>query len=69
MESTVPPEVLYSTYWYRSGTNHTMRAHLQGIARQAVDMIETGSGSVLDIGCNDGTLLHCYPDTMTKFGG
>ena len=68
MESTVPPEVLYSTYWYRSGTNHTMRAHLQGIARQAVDMIETGSGSVLDIGCNDGTLLHCYPDTMTKFG-
>jgi len=68
MESTVPPEVLYSSYWYRSGTNRTMRSHLEGIARQALEMIGTRSGSVLDIGCNDGTLLHCYPDTMTKFG-
>jgi len=68
MESTVPPEVLYSSYWYRSGTNNTMRSHLRGIAQQAIDMIKARSGSVLDIGCNDGTLLHCYPDTMTKFG-
>ena len=28
MEYTVPPEVLYSVYWYRSGTNATMRNHL-----------------------------------------
>ena len=25
---TVPPEILYSAYWYRSGTNQTMRNHL-----------------------------------------
>lgn len=31
MEHTVPPEVLYSAYWYRSGTNQTMRSHLQEI--------------------------------------
>jgi len=68
MESTVPPEVLYSSYWYRSGTNNTMRSHLRGIALQALDMLGTPSGTVLDIGCNDGTLLQCYPDTMTKFG-
>ncbi|CCH94586.1 C-methyltransferase (fragment) [Microcystis aeruginosa PCC 9432] len=35
MKHTVPPEVLYSAYWYRSGTNNTMRWHLQGIADEA----------------------------------
>ena len=35
MEHTVPPEVLYSVYWYRSGTNATMRDHLAGIAKEA----------------------------------
>src|SRR5215216_4025889 len=31
MEHTVPPEILYAAYWYRSGTNNTMRDHLKGI--------------------------------------
>ena len=68
MESTVPPEVLYSSYWYRSGTNQTMRNHLQGIAEQALKMLGHDSGRTLDIGCNDGTLLRCYPPAMVKFG-
>ena len=69
MECTIPPEVLYSAYWYRSGTNNTMRRHLQGIVEEAMEM--TGrkeSSTVLDIGCNDGTLLGFYPDIFTKFG-
>lgn len=68
MESTVPPEVLYSSYWYRSGTNQTMRTHLQGIAEQALKMLGHDSGRTLDIGCNDGTLLRCYPPAMVKVG-
>jgi hypothetical protein len=28
-----PPEILYANYWYRSGTNATMRDHLRGILR------------------------------------
>ncbi len=68
MESTVPPEVLYSSYWYRSGTNQTMRSHLQEIAEQALTMSGQVAGRALDIGCNDGTLLRCYPATMTKVG-
>lgn len=68
METTVPPEVLYSAYWYRSGTNNTMRTHLQGIAERAVAMIRRTSATVLDIGCNDGTLLGFYPDGFRKFG-
>lgn len=68
MESTVPPEVLYSSYWYRSGTNQTMRTHLQGIAQQALTMLGRDTGRTLDIGCNDGTLLRCYPSAMVKVG-
>jgi SAM-dependent methyltransferase len=68
MESTVPPEVLYSAYWYRSGTNQTMRSHLQGIATEATAMVKTNAATVLDIGCNDGTLLTCYPSNFKKFG-
>jgi 2-polyprenyl-3-methyl-5-hydroxy-6-metoxy-1,4-benzoquinol methylase len=69
MEYTIPPEVLYSAYWYRSGTNNTMRRHLQGIVEEAMGI--TGlkeKATVLDIGCNDGTLLGFYPANFTKFG-
>jgi len=65
---TVPPEILYATYWYRSGTNRTMRDHLAGIAREAADLVGKSSARVLDIGCNDGTLLAAYPATFTRFG-
>lgn len=69
MEYTIPPEVLYSSYWYRSGTNNTMRRHLRSIVEEAMGM--TGmqkASSVLDIGCNDGTLLGFYPAGFVKFG-
>src|SRR4051812_16173586 len=39
MLHTVPPEILYSVYWYRSGTNRTMRDHLRGIAEAAREMV------------------------------
>jgi SAM-dependent methyltransferase len=68
MEHTVPPEVLYSAYWYRSGTNQTMRNHLQAIAEEGVLLIGKDKAVVLDIGCNDGTLLNCYPKEFIKFG-
>jgi hypothetical protein len=35
MEHSVPPEILYAAYWYRSGTNTTMRNHLKGIVDAA----------------------------------
>jgi len=68
MEHTVPPEVLYSSYWYRSGTNNTMRNHLRGIAEEAASILNQSSGSVLDIGCNDGTLFGFYPKGFRKYG-
>src|SRR5215208_4121213 len=48
MEHTVPPEILYSAYWYRSGTNDTMRNHLNAIVETAVSMLDKPGGRVQD---------------------
>ena len=63
-----PPEILYANYWYRSGTNATMRDHLAGIVKSALSLIDEAAPTVLDIGCNDGTLLSNYPESATRFG-
>jgi hypothetical protein len=68
MEHSVPPEILYANYWYRSGTNRTMRDHLSEIAKEALRIVDNPNAVVLDIGCNDGTLLNAYPSTCCKFG-
>lgn len=61
MRHSVPPRVLYSSYWYRSGINQTMRDHLAGIAHTAEQLAGLKADDlVLDIGCNDGTLLKSY---------
>jgi SAM-dependent methyltransferase len=68
MEHSVPPEILYAAYWYRSGTNNTMRNHLKGIVETVVQIVKSNNASVLDIGCNDGTLLSYYPSSFKKYG-
>ena len=68
MKHSVPPEILYAAYWYRSGTNNTMREHLKGIAAQAMQLLDKLDARVLDIGCNDGTLLKNYPASFIKYG-
>jgi SAM-dependent methyltransferase len=52
---------MYEQYWYRSGTNQTMRDALAEIAQKAQVLMHLKEGdTVLDIGCNDGTLLSSY---------
>jgi len=69
MEHSVPSEILYAAYWYRSGTNNTMRNHLKDIVDSVTDtMSNVKHPSVLDIGCNDGTLLGYYPKHYIKYG-
>jgi NDP-4-keto-2,6-dideoxyhexose 3-C-methyltransferase len=61
LRHTVPGETMYQNYWYRSGTNQTMRNALADIANTAERLMNLQTGeSVLDIGCNDGTLLASY---------
>jgi hypothetical protein len=68
LSHSTPPEVLYAAYWYRSGTNNTMRKHLASIATDAADLVQNDHARVLDIGSNDGTLLRAYPDTYCRIG-
>ncbi len=61
LRHSISPEVLYADYGYRSDTNELMRANLLEITRQIEDIIQFRRGDlVLDIGCNDGTLLESY---------
>jgi hypothetical protein len=54
-------------YGYRSGINTTMRNHLAGIATSAEKRASLKPGdAVLDIGCNDGTLLKAYSVEGTR---
>ncbi|HSV68216.1 MAG TPA: class I SAM-dependent methyltransferase [Mycobacteriales bacterium] len=53
--------LLYTRYWYRSGTNESMRAALADIVREAQTAVQLRAGDiVVDIGANDGTLLRAY---------
>ncbi len=65
---SVPPTILYTDYWYRSGTNRTMTDHLRDIVDEVVEMVGKPAARVLDIGCNDGTLLRHYPADYVRYG-
>ena len=59
---TAPQELLYTRhYWYHSGITQTMRDALRNVTEAAERLVDLKPGDVvLDIGCNDGTLLRSY---------
>lgn len=70
LRHTVPGAILYQSYWYRSGVNRTMTRNLHEIATQAENLVELHPGDlVIDIGCNDGTLLDGYGTSNLKYLG
>ena len=70
LRHTTSRELLYRHYWYKSGINQTMRDALADIARSAEDLVKLEAGDlVLDIGCNDGTLLRSYKNSGLFLAG
>ncbi len=54
-------EMYGETYGYRSAQSQTMIAHLRDLVSKAIETANPQPGdAVLDIGCNDGTLLAGY---------
>ena len=52
---SVDPTVLFRRYIYRSGTSTTLREYSVQFAKTLTD--QHGTGTVLDVACNDGTQL------------
>ena len=62
-------EMYEHMYGYRSGISGTMRTHLKAYNDEITSLVTMNPGdAVLDIGSNDGTLLHMYPDHLTRVG-
>lgn len=69
LRHTVDRDTLYRQYWYKSGINETMRQHLEEIAAMATHLADLHANDVVvDIGCNDGTLLRAYPENVVTIG-
>jgi len=61
LRHTVPADLMFRRYWYRSGVNASMTRALRDIAQAAKRVVRLRKGDVVvDIGCNDGTLLRSY---------
>ncbi len=61
LRHSFPPDLMYSEYWYLSGVNQTMRDALAQITQRTRDFVSLHANDiVVDIGCNDGTLLNSY---------
>lgn len=57
----VPPGMMFDHYLYTSSVSDTLRAHLYDLSDVLVRRYRLGAGDlVIDIGCNDGTLLSAF---------
>ena len=63
-------EMYNDGYGYQSGLTTYMSQHLKGILSFASDLVNLNKGdNILDIGCNDGTLLNHYPEDLYNLIG
>ncbi len=70
LKEKTPLSKLYTnSYGYISGINQTMRKELAEIVKQASKIVHLKKNDiVLDIGCNDGTLLNNYSESVIRIG-
>lgn len=69
LEKSAPPETMYGKYWYRSGTNNSMKQELKSIAESILKVKSLKEGDIwLDIACNDGTMFQFLPTGVIKIG-
>jgi len=70
LRHSVPPSKMYERYFYKSGINKMMTENLKEIIEQAKKMVRLEPNDiVIDIGCNDGTLLKNYQNLNVRAVG
>lgn len=69
LEKTAPLNTMYGKYWYRSGTNNSMKQELKNIVDSILRVKQLKENDIwLDIACNDGTLFTFLPKEIIKIG-
>ena len=59
----VPPQAMFADYLYMSSASDTLKQHLADVAMTVVERCGLGAADlVVDVGCNDGTLLRSFRD-------
>lgn len=68
----VQPELLYRNYLYVSGTTRTLKQHHRALAVDTVRRVQEHEGDeprVLDLGCNDGSLMEQFQELRCAVWG
>ena len=69
LKHTVDLDLMYRQYWYASSLNKSMVSSLQDVVTDILQrVILYDDDVVIDIGCNDGTLLGMYPKNLFTIG-
>jgi 2-polyprenyl-3-methyl-5-hydroxy-6-metoxy-1,4-benzoquinol methylase len=68
LSHTVDPGIIYKNYLYATGTNQTIKDYSKWFANFCLESCNQ-SGTVLDIGCNDGTQLDYFKALGVKTYG
>jgi len=69
LRHTVSRDILYRQYWYKSGVNKTMVNILTNLVNEAAEVADVKEDDiVVDIGCNDGTMLRNLKRYCIKVG-
>jgi hypothetical protein len=69
LEKSAPLNTMYGKYWYRSGTNNSMKEELKNIVNSILSVKHLKENDIwLDIACNDGTLFTFLPKEIIKIG-
>lgn len=71
LKHNAPPESMWGKqYWYKSGINRMIRDDLKDIIENVKNIANPREGDiVIDIGCNDGTMLGFYNTSGLKILG
>ena len=69
LKENVEPNLLYEQYFYRSHVTKTMSRDHKTVVDYALSRVNVKKGdAVFDIGCNDGTMIAMFPDSLKRVG-